>query len=71
VPFARKAWRDLQHFDDGAVCFDHDHYLKIWAPHSTEDRIRLPAPGRGPGHQPRRRTGLPGPARARTARHGR
>ncbi|MGW1951085.1 UvrD-helicase domain-containing protein, partial [Streptomyces sp. NPDC001940] len=31
VPFARKAWRDLQHFDDGAVRFDHDHYLKIWA----------------------------------------
>ncbi|MFE7780061.1 UvrD-helicase domain-containing protein [Streptomyces nigrescens] len=31
VPFARKAWMDLQHFDDGAVRFDHDHYLKIWA----------------------------------------
>lgn len=31
VPFARKAWVDLQHFDDGAVRFDHDHYLKIWA----------------------------------------
>jgi superfamily I DNA/RNA helicase len=31
VPFARKAWSDLQHLDDGAVRFDHDHYLKIWA----------------------------------------
>ncbi|MDQ0771574.1 hypothetical protein QF026_000040 [Streptomyces aurantiacus] len=31
VPFARKAWDDLQHPDDGAVRFDHDHYLKIWA----------------------------------------
>ncbi|MDH6630630.1 superfamily I DNA/RNA helicase [Streptomyces sp. LBL] len=31
VPFARKAWLDLQHPDDGAVRFDHDHYLKIWA----------------------------------------
>ncbi|MEU0785377.1 UvrD-helicase domain-containing protein [Streptomyces sp. NPDC006173] len=31
VPFARKAWADLQHPDDGAVRFEHDHYLKIWA----------------------------------------
>ncbi|MGW6898967.1 UvrD-helicase domain-containing protein [Streptomyces sp. NPDC054919] len=31
LPFARKAWTDLQYFDDGAVRFDHDHYLKIWA----------------------------------------
>ncbi|MGY5118319.1 UvrD-helicase domain-containing protein [Streptomyces sp. 900105755] len=31
VPFARKAWTDLQHPDDGVVRFDHDHYLKIWA----------------------------------------
>lgn len=31
VPFAVKAWADLQHPDDGAVRFDHDHYLKIWA----------------------------------------
>ncbi|MEV6886186.1 UvrD-helicase domain-containing protein [Streptomyces sp. NPDC051135] len=31
VPFAHKAWADLQHPDDGAVRFDHDHYLKIWA----------------------------------------
>jgi superfamily I DNA/RNA helicase len=30
-PFARKAWADLQHPDEGAVRFDHDHYLKIWA----------------------------------------
>ncbi|MGW1878760.1 UvrD-helicase domain-containing protein [Streptomyces sp. NPDC001975] len=31
VPFARKAWNDLQHPDDGCVRFDHDHYLKMWA----------------------------------------
>ncbi|MFD5748936.1 UvrD-helicase domain-containing protein [Streptomyces sp. NPDC127033] len=31
VPFAQRAWMDLQHLDDGAVRFDHDHYLKIWA----------------------------------------
>ncbi|UFQ20000.1 UvrD-helicase domain-containing protein [Streptomyces huasconensis] len=31
VPFARKAWADLQHPDDGVVRFEHDHYLKIWA----------------------------------------
>ncbi|MEV7863707.1 UvrD-helicase domain-containing protein [Streptomyces hirsutus] len=31
VPFARKAWADLQESDDGAVRFEHDHYLKIWA----------------------------------------
>jgi superfamily I DNA/RNA helicase len=37
VPFARKAWVDLQHPDDGAVRFDHDHYLKIWA--LTQPRI--------------------------------
>lgn len=37
VPFARKAWADLQHPDDGAVRFDHDHYLKIWA--LTQPRI--------------------------------
>ncbi|MEU7584396.1 UvrD-helicase domain-containing protein [Streptomyces sp. NPDC041068] len=30
-PFARKAWADLQHPDDGVVRFEHDHYLKIWA----------------------------------------
>ena len=37
LPFARKAWADLQHPDDGAVRFDHDHYLKIWA--LTQPRI--------------------------------
>lgn len=31
LPYARKAWADLQHPDDGKVRFDHDHYLKIWA----------------------------------------
>ncbi|MFB6931298.1 UvrD-helicase domain-containing protein [Streptomyces chartreusis] len=31
VPYARKAWTDLQHPDDGSVRFDHDHYLKMWA----------------------------------------
>ncbi|MDR6980992.1 superfamily I DNA/RNA helicase [Streptomyces sp. 3330] len=31
IPFARKAWADLQHHDGRAVRFDHDHYLKIWA----------------------------------------
>ncbi|MFD5597181.1 UvrD-helicase domain-containing protein [Streptomyces griseorubiginosus] len=37
MPFAHKAWADLQHPDDGAVRFDHDHYLKIWA--LTQPRI--------------------------------
>ncbi|MEK2477282.1 UvrD-helicase domain-containing protein [Streptomyces noursei] len=37
VPFARKAWRDLQYIDEGVVRFDHDHYLKIWA--LTQPRI--------------------------------
>ncbi|MFJ8955303.1 UvrD-helicase domain-containing protein [Streptomyces sp. NPDC102381] len=37
VPFAQRAWIDLQHFDDSAVRFDHDHYLKIWA--LTQPRI--------------------------------
>ncbi|SDP62234.1 UvrD-like helicase C-terminal domain-containing protein [Streptomyces sp. cf386] len=31
VPFARRAWADLQQPHDGPVRFDHDHYLKIWA----------------------------------------
>ncbi|MFD7817650.1 UvrD-helicase domain-containing protein [Streptomyces sp. NPDC059785] len=31
VPFAARAWDDLQHPDEGVVRFDHDHYLKIWA----------------------------------------
>jgi superfamily I DNA/RNA helicase len=38
VPFAHKAWADLQHPDDGAVRFEHDHYLKIWA--LTRPRIQ-------------------------------
>jgi hypothetical protein len=38
VPFAHKAWADLQRPDDGAVRFDHDHYLKIWA--LTRPRIQ-------------------------------
>ncbi|MFD5652941.1 UvrD-helicase domain-containing protein [Streptomyces sp. NPDC127039] len=37
LPFARKAWADLQRPDDGAVRFDHDHYLKIWA--LTQPRV--------------------------------
>jgi hypothetical protein len=31
MPFAGKAWADLQQPDHGVVRFDHDHYLKIWA----------------------------------------
>ncbi|MGX1886915.1 UvrD-helicase domain-containing protein [Streptomyces sp. NPDC055287] len=31
VPFAHKAWADLQHPHEGSVRFDHDHYLKMWA----------------------------------------
>lgn len=31
LPFAHKAWKDLQNPDRGVVRFDHDHYLKIWA----------------------------------------
>jgi hypothetical protein len=31
MPFAGKAWADLQNPDHGVVRFDHDHYLKIWA----------------------------------------
>jgi superfamily I DNA/RNA helicase len=38
LPFACKAWADLQQPDDGAVRFDHDHYLKIWA--LTQPRIQ-------------------------------
>ncbi|MGW0819078.1 UvrD-helicase domain-containing protein [Streptomyces viridiviolaceus] len=44
IPFARKAWTDLQHPDDGCVRFDHDHYLKIWAltrPHLQADFLLL------------------------------
>jgi superfamily I DNA/RNA helicase len=31
LPYAEKAWADVQHPDAGAVRFSHDHYLKIWA----------------------------------------
>ncbi|MFG2288084.1 UvrD-helicase domain-containing protein [Streptomyces sp. NPDC048595] len=31
LPYARKAWTDLQHPDHGVVRFEHDHYLKMWA----------------------------------------
>ncbi|MGW1886932.1 UvrD-helicase domain-containing protein [Streptomyces sp. NPDC001970] len=31
LPFAQKAWKDLQDPDGGVVRFEHDHYLKIWA----------------------------------------
>ncbi|MEO3860540.1 UvrD-helicase domain-containing protein [Acrocarpospora sp. B8E8] len=37
LPYARKAWQDLQHPREGVVRFSHDHYLKIWA--LTEPRI--------------------------------
>lgn len=31
LPYARKAWADLQNPDNGVVRFEHDHYLKMWA----------------------------------------
>lgn len=31
LPYATKAWEDLQNPQEGVVRFDHDHYLKIWA----------------------------------------
>lgn len=31
LPYANKAWGDLQRPERGIVRFDHDHYLKIWA----------------------------------------
>ncbi len=31
LPYAHKAWTDLQHPDHGVVRFEHDHYLKMWA----------------------------------------
>ncbi|MEU7179903.1 MULTISPECIES: UvrD-helicase domain-containing protein [Streptomyces] len=31
LPFAQKAWADLQNPERGVVRFTHDHYLKIWA----------------------------------------
>ncbi|MET9104779.1 UvrD-helicase domain-containing protein [Streptomyces antibioticus] len=37
LPFAAKAWLDLHNPDQGAVRFEHDHYLKMWA--LTEPRI--------------------------------
>jgi superfamily I DNA/RNA helicase len=38
LPYATKAWADLQNPQEGVVRFDHDHYLKIWA--LTEPVIR-------------------------------
>ncbi|WP_411081607.1 UvrD-helicase domain-containing protein [Streptomyces sp. cmx-18-6] len=38
LPYAAKAWADLQNPLEGVVRFDHDHYLKIWA--LTEPVIR-------------------------------
>ncbi|GGQ96942.1 MULTISPECIES: UvrD-helicase domain-containing protein [Streptomyces] len=37
MPFAKKAWGDLQDAEQGVVRFDHDHYLKMWA--LTEPKI--------------------------------
>ncbi|WP_445529496.1 UvrD-helicase domain-containing protein [Streptomyces cyslabdanicus] len=37
MPFATKAWADLHNPDQGAVRFEHDHYLKMWA--LTEPKI--------------------------------
>ncbi|MGW0556538.1 UvrD-helicase domain-containing protein [Streptomyces sp. NPDC002926] len=37
LPFAAKAWADLQNCDQGVVRFEHDHYLKMWA--LTEPKI--------------------------------
>ncbi|MBM7052318.1 UvrD-helicase domain-containing protein [Streptomyces durocortorensis] len=31
LPYATKAWGDLQSPNAGAVRFEHDHYLKMWA----------------------------------------
>ncbi|MEU2119465.1 AAA family ATPase [Streptomyces sp. NPDC016459] len=31
LPYARKAWDDLQREDGGVVRFDPDHFLKIWS----------------------------------------
>ncbi|MFG2778168.1 UvrD-helicase domain-containing protein [Streptomyces prunicolor] len=38
LPYATRAWDDLQNPQEGVVRFDHDHYLKIWA--LTEPTIR-------------------------------
>ncbi|MCX5006683.1 UvrD-helicase domain-containing protein [Streptomyces sp. NBC_00638] len=37
VPYADKAWADLQNPEQGVVRFEHDHYLKMWA--LTDPRI--------------------------------
>ncbi|MET7686098.1 UvrD-helicase domain-containing protein [Streptomyces sp. NPDC005423] len=37
MPFAEKAWTDLQNAERGDVRFEHDHYLKMWA--LTEPKI--------------------------------
>ncbi|MET9566274.1 UvrD-helicase domain-containing protein [Streptomyces tauricus] len=37
LPFALKAWNDLQNPEQGVVRFEHDHYLKMWA--LTEPRV--------------------------------
>ncbi|MGW3937665.1 UvrD-helicase domain-containing protein [Streptomyces phaeochromogenes] len=31
LPFATRAWADLQNPEKGIVRFEHDHYLKIWS----------------------------------------
>ncbi|OIK04732.1 UvrD-helicase domain-containing protein [Streptomyces monashensis] len=31
LPFAARAWHDLQNPERGVVRFEHDHYLKMWA----------------------------------------
>jgi len=31
LPYAAKAWDDLQNPNAGTVRFEHDHYLKMWA----------------------------------------
>jgi hypothetical protein len=31
LPYAERAWADLQNPDQGVVRFEHDHYLKMWA----------------------------------------
>lgn len=38
LPYATRAWDDLQNPQEGVVRFDHDHYVKIWA--LTEPTIR-------------------------------
>lgn len=47
VPFARKAWADLLHPDDGAVRFDHDHPEDTTADEQT-DAARSSAPSTMP-----------------------